>query len=483
MKKINCLLVILVFTILNMNAQRPPFVDTCVYREIYIPSDWHSKTARLDYPIVWGNGDNGNAAYRGIYFIHGLGGDASAWNKVQQACMDKSLNIQGFPARKCYAYTPDYNNHTQGTLYLAAKEVLNDIRIQTNVLPESVDPNQSILIAHSQGGLVARTMMHLNFVQESNEVPSKGRGYGGVVFVSTPLQGAMILNNRQKMLDMANDACKSLIQGPTSTTPLMRTVLRKLGGKTVRDDVCNLVTEDVLPLFFADYYAPVTSDYLVGAEYINTLNEDQNNMDYCQLPKIVFYGVEPVNNIFWRTANWLVKSPNDAGFFEANDDYDFYNNTVYPQYVYYDAQYQSYEKKYQQASKAMKWTWWTGVGAIASEIAMESYAKQIARWSMGKYWFERVNGQWEVVIGAREYIKGSSQWTRKENDGIIITESAINLPCATSQRVRVFPNENNPNAAYRGSSHMQIRNDEGIKYHLNSLFNGDYGIFFKTSTK
>ena len=49
---------------------------------------------------------------RKIYFIHGLGGSLQAWEKAARACQDSTLNIAGFPARKCETIRPNYTYHT-----------------------------------------------------------------------------------------------------------------------------------------------------------------------------------------------------------------------------------------------------------------------------------------------------------------------------------------------------------------------------------
>jgi len=67
-----------------------------------------------------------------------------------------------------------------------------------------------------------------------------------------------------------------------------------------------------------------------------------------------------------------------------------------------------------------------------------------------------------------------------ESDGVVLSESAKGLPCPTHLPVRIYPKEFETTAVNRGSSHMQVRNDEGLKEHLNKLLNGDYGKWFRT---
>jgi hypothetical protein len=150
-------------------------------------------------------------------------------------------------------------------------------------------------------------------------------------------------------------------------------------------------------------------------------------------------------------------------------------------------------------------------------------------------WFTEVNNEWEVIIGAKSYraetvsgynctscryypgeqsdpikvpttpyVKFNVGFTQDyrtcldfecqniepavsviyhpellENDGVVTRPSASELPYATERPIRVYPREFE-DVIDKGSSHMQIRNDEGIKEHLNKALNGDYGHFFYT---
>ena len=57
----------------------------------------------------------------------------------------------------------------------------------------------------------------------------------------------------------------------------------------------------------------------------------------------------------------------------------------------------------------------------------------------------------------------------------------MNLPGATWKPIEIYPNKNNPVDVNKGSSHMQVRNDAGLKEHLNKLFNGNYHPWFWTA--
>lgn len=470
------------------------------------------------------NNNVSDQSYRRIYFIHGLGGNGSAWTKVAEACWNKELDIEEFPARKCLISKPDYTNETNGSLGGAADYVRQEIIATSldDISAYNMNPSDAILIAHSQGGVLCRSMFHYDF---NNSVPIFGRPYGGFVSVSSPLQGAMILNNRNDIILMADDACKSLLKGPLSTSGY-NWILKLLFGREYQEDLCSLISNDILPVFFDDYYDDVTNDYLVGSETITIWNSDISNSDYCNMSKVAFYGVEPENNLFWRTANWLVNNPNDEVYFQANDDFKFYNETIFPMYLNYYGKYKHYQNK---LNNLNNWSWLicaTDIGFLIYLTLKDSWTNKMNSWGAGVNWFDNANTEWETIIGARtqiatttthyrcrnctfqtlEYILGfipsptvelceifgcqsiqpinvtTYSWEYKENDGVVVDESAANLPCSTSPPVRIFPFEFE-NVISKGSSHMQIRNDEGIKRALKALFDGEYGWFFLTEGK
>ena len=101
-------------------------------------------------------------------------------------------------------------------------------------------------------------------------------------------------------------------------------------------------------------------------------------------------------------------------------------------------------------------------------------------YNQGLEWFNNANESWQTIIGARVQ-NGNTITYKPENDGIVLAESANNLPKATHNPVRIYPNENSSVDVNKGSSHMQVRNDEGLRIHLNKLFNGDYAPWFRVN--
>lgn len=469
----------------------------------------------LDISVTAGDANESQSPehrYRRIYFVHGLGGDASAMEQMANAFEYKNLNIKDFPARKCMTSRPEYKNST-GSLISAANDVKNQVRTQANadLSLYNMRPEDAFLIGHSQGGMVLRTMAHLDLVTSKEPMPSFGKGYNGIVTLGSPLQGAQILNNKQMIINMCDHAARCLIAGPTSAT-MANFVLKKTFGREYREDMSALVANTLLPAVFGDYFDGITNYYQVGASWINELNSDDSCIAYRNMPKVAFYGVEPQDRIFWRTANWLVKNPNSVAPFEANDDRIFYH-TIYAQV------YMEYFSKYYYHKKRL-------------------HPKRTEAWKKGLDWFNTVDYQWQAIIGARKYnlwyeckcpitkigkpkiyvyyfnasdclddkcidalpvIRLGVSATVKENDGVVLAESAANLPGYTNPPVRVFYREEEygnydpqtlipffppgTNFVDYGTSHMQMRNDGGVKEKMFKLLNGEYGNFFRTLPK
>jgi pimeloyl-ACP methyl ester carboxylesterase len=460
--------------------------------------------------------------YRRLFFIHGLSGNAASLSRLADACENTSANIPGFPARKVHTTCVDYSTATQSSLNYAATVVRNKMR-EVNALDYSgtlgfySDPKRAIVIGHSQGAMVGRALYYLECLP-NNTTPVYGRDFGGFVSMGGPLQGAIIINNVFRMLDMANDACVSLSAGPLSQ-PVLDYVLANFFGNNYRQQMCNAVSHTILPLIMDSYTDNITNDYKFWSENLWTYNNNIWCDYYTSSSKVAFYGVEPRENILWRTTNWIVNNPNDCGYFQANDDFSFLNNTIIPLQQRYNQKYNYYKQKREhELTSAAAMCWLEPITAASLTAAAAVSEKRMNAWKKGVDWFSRANYQWEVCIGAIEQpnctnttmyrcpcsnttgyyqtpdycinMCGSAQpitittvsINHKLNDGIVLAESACNLPAMTNLPVRLYyipgSGENQYN---RGTSHMQMRNDGSIKTAFNSLFEGEYGCFFKTS--
>lgn len=419
-----------------------------------------------------------------VFWLHGLGGNGASWTSPAQASEDPTLNTQTFKARYIHSHVVDYNGFTDGNLYTAANNIRAVIRSVASGAGESYDSDRTrnFIIAHSQGGMVSRELLHNDVMNQYYGVlTAQERGYGGLVTVSSPLQGAQILNNQEMIIDMAGDACEKLTEGPLLTnytnilsSPFIETVVKYIGRELVDQNVCSIASETALPLLFSDRLSSITNDYYVGSSRITTFNNDVNNPYYNSIPKVAFYGVEPYQNIFWRTARWIDDAPHQVEVWQANDDYKFYDEQMHPKYLNYLSNYTYYEEM---------WDTYYWVPALRSY-----YLKRMQAWRNGYDWLNNANRSWESVIGAGEYqIVGWSgmspqfDFVRYESDGVVVAGSSMNLPGATHPPVKL--NGILENGEWTGSSHMQIRNDGALEDRLTKLYNGQYGDYFKTNIK
>jgi hypothetical protein len=237
-----------------------------------------------------------------------------------------------------------------------------------------------------------------------------------------------------------------------------------------------MAAETALPLLFSDKLASITNDYYVESSKITTFNNDVNNPYYTSIPKVAFYGVEPYQNILWRTVRWIDEAPHHEDVWQANNDYKFYDEQIAPMYWTYQSNFANYEEK---------WDAYYWVPALRTY-----YLNRMKAWRNGRDWLNNANSGWEAVIGALEYefVGFNGLWpqidiTRYESDGVVTTGSAMNMPGATHEPVRLEGIYNIQTQQWTGSSHMQIRNDGALEDRLNKLYDGQYGWFFYTKTK
>jgi pimeloyl-ACP methyl ester carboxylesterase len=456
-----------------------------------------------------------------VFFLHGLGGDNFSWERAANAMMFPSQQGQGFSARYCESIRLGYPN-AGSTMIGIATDIRQQIITQANIFQSpwgplpgyNPDQTKNFIIAHSQGGVVARTLMH-------NDLTTGREGYGGLVTVASSLQGARIINNRPALNHFIGQACTQMLAGPvaeqlSSPNPVLNFVLQGF-GKQIVNSACNVATSSLVPELLKDMSYPAVNDYECNASHLAAMNAaahndaQSTNPVNLAMPKIAFYGVEPMQNLIWRTFNWMVQSPNNVGPWEANDDFGLLNNAIYP----LKNNYATHAQQNHDAWVALenKWySWWPGT---QNTIAL--YKTREVAWQKGVDWIAGANSSWTAIIGALVEVPLGTAcnciclesgklvshiatdcsvcqllcpnnlissdpftlmgWTYKDNDGVVLAESAQEMPYATHLPV-LLQGSDDPGPPPTGSSHMQIRNDDALRKHLTLLLNGDYNEFF-----
>jgi len=229
--------------------------------------------------------------YRMLFLLHGLNGTSESWTRVNGAVVNGG---PGLPKYKVLTQLPDYNKHQNSFKTASAFLTGSDgLRISDN-LPSTYDPKNSILIGHSQGGLVGR------YVDKYYSEPSNQwqRKFGGLVTVTTSNQGAQVLNNiiefdmmNVLVKDMSEDMSAGLYSElANSRNFFFRVLSRIVNADELRDYFIGLLGGKLTDAIIAKNIPTITNEYMVGAEMItNVLNEYD--------PIIIHDGEESSTNI------------------------------------------------------------------------------------------------------------------------------------------------------------------------------------------
>jgi hypothetical protein len=462
-----------------------------------------------------------------VFWIHGLNGDIGSWADASLA--SESNVAPGFPARKLKSVT-DIDYSQSNGLEEAGGQVLRIIDgYRASQLSLGEDPTRNFIISHSQGGMVARSMLQTLYCVD--QTPFEDSGFGGVVTYGTPHQGAQILNNKTKFGIMANDMCESLALGPTQekidNTNFIFKILGfevKLNlGRFIRAEeivpvVCDYVSDALMPLLLFLQTPTITKDYEVGAPYLGELNASCENVDLDRIQKVAFYGVENPYGLMFRTLKYFSLSANAPDYFNATPDYDAIE-AVDENRLRYVAmhEHQKYVISWIEAKRrTLRCEELYGRVKFGTECKILADLLKRAKvkasaWKKGVDWFGRVDDQYKIAIGALEFVTRKENWcscldratglttewqifpgdlcvngatTRcrafvktivdkvyKDSDGVVLAESASGWEDADHiERLR-------------NSSHMQMRNDENTRSSLFKLYNGNFGSQFQVATR
>lgn len=468
-----------------------------------------------------------------IYWFHGLGGTEESWKTAAVA-------IEG--EYETSWLTPEYTS-------LGLNEAQSDIRnqffdVEVPVKEQSLgitDPSSSFIIAHSQGGVVARAVDR-HFL----DTPSDTRRYGGLVTFGTSHYGAQILNNVDQALDFADASCSILTAGPLAQVQeesgFLFFLLDRAGTgeeeiNNISESFCRLLSQDVLPAFLEDYQTPITESYKVGAEEITTLNEVD-----IPIPAVAFYGVEE-EPAGLRQIHSLLNPPELESAFSANED-DSFIQVVDDNALRYESAYRKWDLVYEAKSNdACEWWMWLTrpdlclINYTTDDIlnldgwwpgsTSENEAREIRdAYQEGWRWWLNLNDNYKSLFGARETVVANEEdfcrCTYKDDfsnsfdheDILMINPqlgcsvfdpggpdspySSCEVMTRTSYQTREYPfdgvvlkssaesfpgADSGPDNELTGSNHQQMRNDENLETELRELFAGEHGRYFRTNKK
>ena len=453
-----------------------------------------------------------------VYWVHGLGGDDAAFSQVANATT--YTGAPGYPARRAYSNQIGYVNQSY-SLNSAAGYVNGQIFNQNNFNLNGYANN--FIIAHSQGGLVARALD-----KYYSDFPFLGaRRVGGLVTFGTPHQGARILNNIGLFNSFISSGCVDLAAGVLEEAIpngfFIDLIIPNNIVSTVTQPICALAGE-AAPLAFNDFTQPITDDYRVGAPALAELNNFQSN-----IPKVAFYGIEDEDNVLWKILyNVKDRKPNSFPAFEADDD----NKLVLAKnanVLKYQAKVTFWQNQWSQLGSAYcnGWQWFFAPAwCIYNDGQVNSNRNKAIKnrdaWAKGANWWTTANDKFRTITGALEVTETpisvyECNCTSYDYDGNQVGGDWIELGdengcpsygwltgCTptgnfvSSVRYNTVPNasdgivlaesaKNFPGAVHKiemmGSNHQQMRNDSNTRDRLNELWRGDYGSYFITAIR
>ncbi|HRI01441.1 MAG TPA: hypothetical protein PK006_10355 [Saprospiraceae bacterium] len=492
-----------------------------------------STGSRSSVPFIPGSVNNPsgklgpNNAIRNVYWVHGLNGDIDSWLNPAQA---SEYNVApGFPARKINSISDITYGQSSGVLQAG-----NQLEDALNRSP-SQDRTKDIVIAHSQGGIVSRGLLHNTLClfprKKTEELPM-----GGLVTFCSPHQGAELLNNKTLFSELAEEMCKDLLLGPSEEFVDSINIRFKIfglvpikisGSKFVKyvetgvGEVCKTFGDNVVP-FILDLQTPnITKDYEVGAKVLANMNSCLDGNDQLvKFPKVAFFGVEPPRHLMLRTVKYFVESCQNYDYFDANDDMTLIDAFTKNYYTYL-GKYIEYVSKVIIAEDAYNGflchTWWNY--SVDPCPFLRHRKQNLTRirdgYLKGVQFLQSMDDKYKIIIGALKLNKttklyckceGSTEYTEDEisdpwqcprvkkgqkelltcyteekttynrveydSDGVVLASSASNLPGAT------FGPQLMDN-----TSHMQARNNKALKLGLLKLYNGGTDLFFRTLPK
>ena len=457
---------------------------------------------------------------RVVYWLHGLGGDDAAWSQAASATVEGTTD---YPSRRIQAFELGYE-HQNSSLMSAAVYLQGEILKDGNSAAQAyglTDRSNNFMIAHSQGGIVARRLDKL--------YSGTGllRDVYGIVTFGTPHQGAMIINNIPNFTGFIDAGCNDLLAGPVKEAiDNSFIVYFKDTGPIVRDilsPLCNVLS-NAAPLTLSQFTTPITQEFKVGAPEISDLNDFDNNLlgGSPVQHKVAFYGVEDPQTAVWRVLyNILLKKPNEFPAFGADDDSPLLTKVQSNINNYQAKEVQAQNDYYNSASQYCNWLQWissptycTINDALVNSYRNNALSRRDA-WQTGVDWWNTAPDRFNLLTGAKSYDPVTvntyncncvtvdynghviSQWsqqttdladcasgggngnfkycsstiigtstsyiaTNHDSDGIVVKESAINYPGVQTTNTAVM----------QGSNHQQMRNDSNTKARLNELFGG-----------
>lgn len=473
----------------------------------------------------------GDFGDRIIFFLHGLGGDEFAWKPVENATR---YGAPDYPARKAEVGNMTYTdgNITMNNCAMNVGSALHDKSLLLH--QTKAEKSRNMIIAHSQGSIVGRT---LNMLIE--DVPDN-QEFGGIAFFDGPQGGAEILRNARTVADggtglgaeVVANTCAAFLDAKIKATIEPLTGIKKFFTKKIFSgiDPAGLCQSDLgisLFQYFINGLAGQTQTdaYMPGAQHLANMQAYETSPSRkFKTHRVNFYSTEPDEGyLVWRTLNYILNPSVEHEAFQANADDGPGTLTYTSDSLLKDVFKVNLETAINKYTINNCHTWvnnilwgWSGCEDIVAEIRA---------WENLVEYFQTINDQWRVIIGEKKYYKTCKVTLYGEDDymtqfcqeDIIFNDitdenvcgqkgqelyddggmSSCNLRLVgystglehngayeerTSDGVvliesqMALPDGTIPAVHLINSSHMQVRNDENTRRSLRGLFEGTLNL-------
>lgn len=210
---------------------------------------------------------------RYVVWVHGLGGNSTAWSNMA-AAFYRANPVYPDLSRKLISERVDYSIDENSSTTYSIGQHLYDNKVPTTMqedLNPDYDPERTILIAHSQGGIVARQM---DRYKSSSGIENN---FGGFATFATPNQGAQIINNQNMVNAFLFDMADNLTEGPLADIEhnesfWIRMVSNFINAPGLKDKIVDFFADDIGQYLINKNYPKTTEDYSVGASELTELN-------------------------------------------------------------------------------------------------------------------------------------------------------------------------------------------------------------------
>lgn len=410
-----------------------------------------------------------------VYWIHGLSGSVESLKIAAYASQDGSLDGT-FPARKLisvlgsnYTGTPQQPAYSEA---LGITRAAQDWRTIANALPAGwagMPPHsgRDFIIAHSQGGIVAREWLR-NMEESPSTTPNHAHG---LVTFGTPHAGAMILNNTRP--DLGNKApaffyggCQALgyaaVQSIVQNNFLTRLLVSNTMANTIVNSGCNVFANTIVPFALDNYHKRTTLDYYVGSPFLtqpSTTHPSGGLSSYTlKVPVVQFYG-EEAQPVMWRFFSSMLKLETDA-MDNSQIEFGYDNDDILPNKVVgmindFNAKYNVAQSNYNYWNNKKCWPYalFCTPCLIACQLQVNSGKSQnqtlMNAYSGASKWLSEANDYYQtdllgakVTTSVRHCIKTTSHYkkiTRTVGHGQLVEQTISLGPPVVEDYVSATP--------------------------------------------